>query len=130
MARLYQNNSMLINLQGKSTFKLLFVCFFISTSMYTRAQQLPNSAVQVSGGYSKHGSGDLNGIVFGAGYTRYMSPRVSLHYNFSATINHAKDTYLVNNNTTGVHTDASIRSTTAGVQLGVSGRYSFLRNAK
>lgn len=102
---------------------LSLTVLFLSVS--ASAQELPRHAVQVLGGYSKHGSGDMNGIVFGAEYLRYYSKRFSVNYNFRSTINDHKHTYLVTS-TSGTH-DASIRFTTAGVQLGADAGLSFIR---
>ena len=108
---------------------LLFVCVFISN--YCNAQaRLPADAVQVMGGYSRHGSGDFDGIVFGTEYIKYFSRKVSLNYNIRATINDGKEKIIVHNIITGSQSDASIRFTTAGVQLGVNGGLSFIRNSK
>lgn len=92
------------------------------------AQQLPKEAVQVAGGYSLHGSGDMNGIVYGAEYIKFYSRRLSLNFSLRGTINDGKHSYIVLNNTTGITTDASVRFTTAGVQLGVNGGFSMIKN--
>ena len=102
---------------------------FISFHSYSQEQlKLPTRAIQIAAGYSKHGSGDFHGIVFGAEYIRYFTPSISVNYNFRGSINHGKEFIIVNNNITGTRTDASVRFTTAGVQLGANGRYSILRN--
>jgi len=91
-------------------------------------EKLPGKAIQVIGGFSKHGSGDYEGIVFGTEYTNYHTKKLSLTYSMRATINDGKETIIVNNTTTGTRTDASIRFTTAGVQLGVNGGLSIIRS--
>ena len=90
--------------------------------------KLPDNAIQVIGGYSKHGSGDFEGIVFGTEYIHYHTKKLSLIYSFRGTINDGKETIIVNNTTTGTRTDASIRFTTAGIQLGVNGGLSIIRS--
>ena len=77
-------------------------------------------SVQLVAGYSRHGSGDMNGIVFGVEYTRHFTKKFSLNYNIRATINDSKDEIIINNTAAGTSTDASVRFTTAGVQLGVN----------
>ena len=115
----------------KSICKLLCASGLILFAGHLNAQNnLPDHALQVAGGYGKHGSGDLNGVVFGAEYINYLSEKFSLNYNFRAGIHDGKDEIIATNNTTGTRTDASVRFTTAGVQLGVNGQYSMLRNAK
>ena len=97
----------------------------------TNAQnKLPGKAIEFVGGYSKHGSGDMNGIVFGAGYIKYLTKKFSLNYNIKGTINDGKETILINDIPNGFQTDASIRFTTAGVQIGVNGGLSLLRNSR
>jgi len=94
------------------------------------AQNLPGKQVMVTGGYSKHGSSDMKGIVFGAEYANYTSRRVSLNYYFRGSINNATDTIRINNTLTGQIQDGSIRFTTAGVQAGLNVRYSFIRSKR
>ena len=83
-------------------------------------------SIQLAAGYSMHGSGDLKGIFFGTEYINFISRKFSLNYNFRASINHGKDELIVNNAVTGTSTDASIRYTTAGVQLGVNAGFSLV----
>ncbi|MBL7740972.1 MAG: hypothetical protein JNK14_17250 [Chitinophagaceae bacterium] len=101
--------------------------FFFTTMAQNK---LPGKAIQVAGGYSRHGSGDLKGIVFGAEYRNYLSKRFSLNYSLRGTINSGKETIIVNNLITGERTDASVRFTTAGVQAGVNGGLSIIRDLK
>ncbi len=89
-----------------------------------------NQAIQLTGGYSLHGSGDMKGIVFGTEYIRYLKKRFSLSYNIKATINSGQDELIMNNLVTGERTDASVRFTTAGVQLGVNAGWSFVKSAR
>jgi hypothetical protein len=106
-------------------FILLFA--FITIGALLKAQgQLPAQAIEFNAGYSKHGSGDMNGIFFGAGYTKYVAKRFSLNYNFRGTINDSKEKITVT--TPGGTHDASIRFTTAGVQLGVNAGWNIMRN--
>ncbi len=78
-------------------------------------------------GVSKHGSGDMKGMVFGVEYTSYFNKRFSLTYSLRSTINSSTDKILVDNG--GTVTDASVRFTTAGVQLGVIGGTSLIHSA-
>jgi hypothetical protein len=79
-------------------------------------------------GYSKHGSGDMTGIVFGASYTRYLTKKFSLNYDLRGTINYDKHEYEYIHQPSGTRTDASVRFTTAGVQLGVNAQLSVVRS--
>lgn len=89
-----------------------------------------DQSIQLIGGYSRHGSGDMKGIVFGTAYTSYLTKKLSLSYNMRATINSSKDEFIVNNAAAGTRTDASIRYTTAGVQLGVDLGWSILKSER
>ncbi len=102
--------------------------FFFFTTI--AQDKLPDKAIQVAGGYSHHGSGDMKGVVFGVEYRQYISNRFSLNYGLRGTINSGKETIIVNNLITGDRTDASVRFTTAGVQAGINGGLSIVRNIK
>lgn len=91
-------------------------------------QKLPGKILELAAGYSRHGSGDLNGIVFGTEYGRYTSKKTSFNYYFRGSINNGIDRIIINNSITGTRQDASIRYTTAGVQAGINVRHSFIRN--
>jgi len=113
----------------KNLFNILLPLVIVSAPFTVASQQkLPGQSIHLIGGYSRHGSGDYNGIVFGAEYERYVNKRLSLIYSLRGTINDGKTPIYVTNTITGQITDASIRFTTAGVQLGVSGGYSIFRN--
>jgi hypothetical protein len=109
--------------------QLLALIICLSYSFPTIAQKLPERALQLTLGYGKHGSGDLNGIIFGAEYTKHYQSKVSLNYNFRGSIHTGKDEIIVNGTPNGIPIDASVRYTTAGVQFGVDAGYSFVRNS-
>lgn len=83
---------------------------------------------QLIAGPSRHGSGDMGGIVFGADYTQYLSHSFSLNINILGTIHHDQDNYSYTNPTTLIKSDASIRSIIAGTQLGINAQLSALRS--
>lgn len=89
-----------------------------------------DESLQVMLGYSKHGSGDMKGVVFGAEYWTSISPKLSLGFMLRATINSDKHTIVFNNTIAGTVTDASVRFTTAGVQLGATGGYHFINKKR
>ena len=89
-----------------------------------------NESVQVMLGYSIHGSGDMKGIVFGSEYWKELSNKFSLGFMLRGTINSQKHEIIYNNTTSGTVTDASIRFTTAGIQLGATGAYHFINTTK
>lgn len=122
----------MFSIQSKALLSKVFITLIIllSSFLVNAQDRLPGSAIRVVGGYSRHGSGDYKGIVFGTEYIKYYAKLFSINYNIRATINHGKDEIIVTNNIIGTRTDASVRYTTAGVQLGASGQYSLTRNSK
>jgi hypothetical protein len=107
-----------------------YLLLLLALSQSSNAQTVPAKSIQITAGYSKHGSGDMNGILFGAEYIKFYSKRFSLNYNFRGTINHGKDEIIVNDLTNDIRTDASVRFTTAGVQAGVNAGYSFIKTTR
>jgi hypothetical protein len=107
--------------------RLLFSVVFLFMSFVSHAQQQssPGSfkararSIQLVGGYTKHGSGDMKGIVFGMEYLKYVKQRTSLCFSMRGTINGDKTTILFTDPFINKVQDASVRSTTAGVQLAV-----------
>lgn len=113
----------------KNATHLLIICLVL-LSIKTEGQNKIR-AFEFLGGYSTHGSGDMLGITFGGGYKTYLSKRFSLNYNMRAHINSSKEKIIVNNMLLpNNRRDASIRFTTAGVQLGINAGYSLIRTAK
>jgi hypothetical protein len=95
----------------------------------TIERSLDNRQVfQGMAGYSEHGSGDMKGIVFGASYTYYLSKKFSLNYELRGTIHSDKDEFTYVHQPSGTTTDASVRFTTAGIQLGVNAQLSIVRS--
>lgn len=82
----------------------------------------------LTGGYAKHGSGDMKGIVFGAEYVKYNSRRISLNYYFRGSIHNEIRVIILETN--NYIQDASQKYTTAGVQAGFNIRNSFIRTTK
>jgi len=91
-------------------------------------EESKNRSISFIGGYARHGSGDMPGMVFGADYTVYYSKKFSVTYNFRGGIHTSKDAILYNNGGSG-YTDASIRFTTAGFQLGANGGFSLVNSS-
>lgn len=96
------------------------------TKIYSQ-DQLPVHAIQLVGGPTRHGSGDADGLTYGAEYVRYYTKKFSLTYNLRGTIHNYKDEYEIIDVASGRTTDNSIRFTTAGVQAGVNAGYSIVR---
>lgn len=81
-------------------------------------------------GFSKHGSGDMKGVVFGTEYARSMSDKFSLGLLLAGSINSDRHAIMVENQVSGQKIDASVRFTTAGVQLGPLARWHIVRSAR
>lgn len=88
-----------------------------------------DEAIQLIGGFAHHSSGDFGGLLFGASYTRYLSHRFSLDLNLRGSI-HDQEMYFSFPHPTiqGETVESSMRSTTAGVQLGVDAQLSVIRS--
>lgn len=118
-----------LNYSRSAGFKIFFCFCSLLFAVFTSAQdKLPGHAIHLIGGYSIHGSGDFKGIVFGTEYTNYLSKRWSITYNIRGTIHDGQEKIIINNLITGTRTDASVRFTTGGVQLGLNGGFSIVRN--
>jgi hypothetical protein len=122
-----------------------FLCLFLFTANLCYSQSanalsntttpdgkklLPKHLIQAIGGPSRHGSGDMRGVIFGTAYRKYTSPKFSLEYSIKGTIHSSVHTLIFTDNTFLQSTDASVRFTTAGVQLGVNGGLSLIRTRK
>ncbi|MDB5231639.1 MAG: hypothetical protein JWN76_2444 [Chitinophagaceae bacterium] len=113
-------------MKPKIVLLLLINVFLFNTFSFSQAS-LPWHSIELSAGYSNHGSGDMKGIVTGVPYTKYLSKKISLNYDLRNSINHSRNVIIVTNSSVGQLTDASVRFTTAGLQLGVNVQASFLR---
>lgn len=107
---------------------IIFCVCALSVCKAVGQGSLSKRSLQITGGYSKHGSGDMKGIVAGAEYIHAASSKIFLNYNMRSTINNGTQEIIINDAVAGTTQDASIRFTTAGLQLGVDGGYSFLRS--
>lgn len=107
---------------------LLGVAFCISVFSMAQIKNFPKRSLRFNIGESTHGTGDLKGISFGTAYTHYLKKKLSLEYHFKGTIHDGQDIYLlyVNGN---LEQDGSVRTTTAGFQIGSLIRYSALRTS-
>lgn len=108
--------------------RTIVLTFMLLMAASAHTQKLPGRILQFTGGYSRHGSGDMNGIVFGTEYSRYTTNKTSFNYYFRGSINNGIDRIFISNTITGTQQDASIRYTTAGVQTGIDVRHSFIRS--
>ncbi|HVF80879.1 MAG TPA: hypothetical protein VM884_03055, partial [Flavisolibacter sp.] len=96
----------LIECYRRQPFMVLAVCIF--SFCKTDAQDpTPRHALQLTAGYSVHGSGDMKGTGAGAEYIHYFSKRLFFNYNLRSTINNQKHEIIINNMATGSKQDAS-----------------------
>jgi len=97
--------------------KTLLPAFLILTLAQSTSAQKNVQSIQLSGGKSWHGTGDLNGIIFDISYDHTIKKRIDFSSGLTTTIHYGKDDELI-----GVFPNSSpdenlLRFTTAGVQL-------------
>jgi hypothetical protein len=109
----------------KLTLGLLAISLFLSVISYA---QKNTSYLQAAIGYSKHGSGDFPGCFVSTDLFSYKKENRFLKYSILSTINSDRVKIIVND-PGGSTQDASVRFTTAGIQLGVSGGYNLLKSS-
>jgi len=119
----------LVSVTHKRTFFFLLTIGVIHCAFGQKLTNLPQRSIQISGGYNRHGSGDLPGVGYGAEYVKYFSKGFSLNINLRGTINSDVHKFTVTD-ANGYKEDNSLRFTTAGVQLGTDAGFSFLRTQR
>lgn len=102
-----------------------FTTFFILLCSFNLTAQ--NKQLQLSIGYSKHGTGDMRGYSFSVDYSKKMKKKFEWTVSIGSTI-HDYIFPLVYEYPVGNTVDASIRSTTAGIQSSFSVGYCFLNS--
>lgn len=88
-----------------------------------------SNLAQFSAGFSRHGSGDLNGISYFFDYTHYFKNKLSWVASFGGDI-HDGVSPLLFEYPTGNQVDASFRYTLAGIQIGSGIKYSLIKKEK
>ncbi len=97
--------------------KIVIFSSLILSSLCSLAQEkTPQKMVQVLGGYSKTGSGDMPGFVYGAEYAENFKRKLSWSVGFSGFI-YSKETALLSTDNPYYQPDGGLRHTTAGVQV-------------
>jgi len=107
---------------------LLFCGLFLLLCFYCKSQDTTFQAknfLQLSGGVSKHGTGDLKGIFFSTEYGRYFRPKLSWSISLSSSIHDGSEPLYFTAG--GQQIDGSLRYTVGGIQLGGNFGYSFLK---
>ena len=93
---------------------LLTTCYLSSIAL--AAQETSNS-IQLSGGKSWHGTGDLNGIIVDVSYKHHLKKRIDLTSGIATTIHYGKDKGFNSLLPGSSPEERLINFTTAGVQL-------------
>ncbi|MGZ5247078.1 MAG: hypothetical protein ACXWCR_08220 [Flavitalea sp.] len=72
---------------GELKFVIMFFLSVFSICRTGAQNPNPRHALQLTAGYSVHGSGDMRGIGMGAEYIHHRSQKLFLNYNLRTTIN-------------------------------------------
>jgi hypothetical protein len=104
--------------------EILIICFILFTIPYLAIAQ--KKQLQMLGGWSKHGSGDLRGFYYGFNYSKYFKPKLSWQVSVEGNMydGYFPLYYTAPNNSV---VDGSYRYSISGLQLGYNLRYSFLK---
>jgi hypothetical protein len=109
--------------------KLIIYLLMVSYNCFSQNKQLPQKQIQIIGGRSFNGSGDISGISFTTDYTSYFRKRFSWSMGLNGTIHFGSYPNFFNDSL-GNPVDGSIRETTAGVQIVSHLNYSLLKTRK
>ncbi len=104
--------------------RILGICsMLLALSMSAQAQKyLPKQYLELNTQYSRHGSGDLEGVFVNTDYTKFLKKNWNYSVGLGYSI-HDGSAPLFYTDTDGMIHDGSYRYTTAGVQLqGMLGR--------
>jgi len=101
--------------------------FLILFPLFSPAQNvLTQSHIQISGGTSFNGTGDISGFAFNTEYGQYFKKKYSWYAGIGGTI-HDKEEPIFYTNQSGNLVDASVRATIAGFQLTGLFAYNFIK---
>ncbi|NOT93871.1 hypothetical protein [Ferruginibacter sp.] len=107
--------------------KLLFLSMlFISVSAFAQ-KNLPSKKIQLSGGYSRTGSGDMPGYMYGAEYAKYFKKKTSWAVGFNGFIYDGSES-LFSSSDPNKRSNGKMRYTTAGLQINSHLGISIIRN--
>ena len=102
---------------------LLTTCYLFSIAL--AAQETSNS-IQLSGGKSWHGTGDLTGIIVDVSYKHHLKKRIDLTSGIVTTIHYGKDKAFNFLSPGSSPEERLINFTTAGIQLNSIINYSLI----
>lgn len=104
--------------------RAILLCVILTPIMAARVQaQMTDHSIQVSGGYSMHGTGDLPGFVAEVGYDHVFSKRFDWSNALTTTIHSGKDLLFAYPNSPSPGADRGLNFTTAGFQLTSMGHF-------
>ena len=106
------------------------VAFLLFSFSLSAQDGLPKHFVNVSGGFSKHGTGDLYGYILSAEYQRYITNKISWSAGIGGTIHDGAQPIFYLHPYTGKLVDGSVRYTTGGLQGFGHAGYSFVRSKR
>jgi hypothetical protein len=106
---------------------ILIIWFILATIPYLSMAQ--KQQLQMLGGWSKHGSGDLKGFYYGFNYGKYFKPKLSWQVSVEGNMYDGFFPLYYTNPNGGAVVDGSYRYSIAGLQVGYNGRYSFVKTA-
>ena len=105
--------------------KILLLTTYYLFSIALAAQE-PSNSIQLSGGKSWHGTGDLTGIIVDVSYKHQLKKRIDLTSSIATTIHYGKDkgfNFLLPGSSPE---ERLINFTTAGIQLNSILNYSLI----
>lgn len=107
--------------------KYIFTLCLFATSTITFCQKnlLANQQISVAIGTSKHGTGDMPGLVFNTSYSKKFKKNLSWIVGIGGSIHDGQQPLYYTFN--GNEVDGSIRYTTAGLQLNAYLEYDLLK---
>jgi len=105
---------------------LYFTCFLVSISLIPKSSsaQLTNHSIQLSAGFSTHGTGDMLGVSTDVGYDHVFNKRFDMTYALTTTIHSSKDEpFNIPSGQWQPAEDRRINWTVAGIQITSMGHF-------
>lgn len=101
---------------------LVYCLFFFTCAIHTRGQMI-NHSIQLSGGYSTHGTGDMPGFSAEVGYDHVFNKRFDMTHALTTTIHSSKDALFGTPDPSLPPRDMGLNFTTAGIQITSMGHF-------
>lgn len=113
----------------KKTVLFTILIFSFQLAPAQNLPEFPTRTIKLNIGKSRHGSGDIPGVMVGIEYEKHFLRKLSLSSEIGFTIHDGSDLLLVTQ-TNGQVLDLSNRYTTAGIQLNEKFGYNFFKTKK